>query len=161
MLSAGEPVLKVIAPEKTIAFSAEAFSALPHTDCTALEPHGQKQHRYTGVAVRELLVRAGVPLGDKLRGAAFQLVVLARARDGYAVVFTLADFDEAFNDRTILLAATEDGKPLPESAAPFRLVVPGDKRAARWVRMVTRLKIVAASSESSGTSNALRLGRRM
>jgi DMSO/TMAO reductase YedYZ molybdopterin-dependent catalytic subunit len=101
------------------------------------------------VTVHELLVRAGVPLGDNLRGAALQLVVIARSHDGYAVVFALADFDDTFSSRTILLAEREDGKPLPDNAAPFRLVAPGDKKAARWARMVTSLEIASVGSAAS------------
>ena len=35
-----------------------------------------------------------------------------------------------------------DGKPLDDAIGPFRLVVPTDKRGARWVRQVTRIRIV-------------------
>src|ERR1700712_3175082 len=146
ILSAAEPALKVIVFGKTLAFTAEEFTALPHQEIAAMEPHGQKERHYTGVTVHELLLRAGAPLGDKLRGSALQLAVVARSRDGYAIVFALADFDEAFSDRTILLAEKEDGQPLPENAAPFRLITPGDKKAARWARMVTSLEVISVGS---------------
>jgi hypothetical protein len=145
-LSAGEPVLKITTPEKTLAFTAEEFAALPRTEITAAEPHTQKEHRYAGVTVHELLVRAGVPLGEKLRGPALQLVVVARCRDGYAVVYALAEFDESFSRRTILLAEKDDGQPLPEKSAPFQLITPGDKKGARWARMVTSLEIIPAGA---------------
>ena len=141
-LSAGEPVLKITTPEKTLTFTAEEFAALPHTATTTPEPHTQKEHRYAGVTVHELLVRAGVPLGEKLRGPAMQLVVVARSRDGYAVVYALAEFDESFSSRTILLADKDDGQPLPEKSAPFQLITPSDKKGARWARMVTSLEII-------------------
>jgi hypothetical protein len=144
--SAAEPALKVIVSGKTLALTAEEFAALPRIEVTALEPHGPKERRYSGVAVHELLLRAGAPLGDKLRGSALQFVVMAHSRDGYTVAFALADFDEAFSNRIILLAEKEDGQPLTEKSGPFRLVVPGDKKAARWSRMVTSLEVVSAGS---------------
>jgi hypothetical protein len=145
-LFAADPVLKVVASGKTLAFTADEFAALPHVEATVVDPHDQKEHRYEGVAMRDIIAHADAPQGDKLRGAALQLIVIAHAKDGYAVVFALAEFDESFSDRTILLAEKEDGKALPDNAAPFRLIVPGDKKAARWARMITSFEIVPASS---------------
>jgi DMSO/TMAO reductase YedYZ molybdopterin-dependent catalytic subunit len=65
-----------------------------------------------------------------------------QSKDGYSTLFALAEFDDAFSNRTILLADSEDGKPLPENAGPMRIVAPGDKRAARWARMVTSIELV-------------------
>jgi Oxidoreductase molybdopterin binding domain len=145
VLSAAEPVLKINAPAKSLSFTSEEFASLPHQEIVALEPHGKKEHRYSGVAVADLLARAEAPLGEKLRGQALQLVVVVHSKDGYAVVFSLAEFDEAFGNRAILLADHEDGQLLPENAAPFRLVVAGDKRAARWARMVSSIDLVAVT----------------
>ncbi|MDR3749834.1 MAG: hypothetical protein P4M04_17080 [Acidobacteriota bacterium] len=62
--------------------------------------------------------------------------------DGYKVVFALAEVDPAFATREILVADKRDGKPLDAKEGPLRIVAPGDKRAARWVRQVTTLRIV-------------------
>jgi hypothetical protein len=40
---------------------------------------------------------------------------------------------------------SRDGKPLSETEGPLRIVVPHDKRQARWVRQVTSLTICQAS----------------
>jgi hypothetical protein len=47
----------------------------------------------------------------------------------------------AFSDRVILLADRRDGKPLDNREGPLRLIVPGDKRHARWIRGVTTLEV--------------------
>ena len=143
-LRAADPVLTVTAPDKTLTFTAEEFAALPHMEISAYDPHGEATHKYSGVAMQEILARAGAPLGDKLRGKSLQLVVVAHSRDGYSIAFALAEFDPAFNDRSILLADTEDGKPLPDYASPFRMIIPGDKKAARWARMVDSMEIQSA-----------------
>ena len=140
---AADPILQIVGPEKTLALTAAEFAALPRTEVTALEPHGKKERRYAGVTVRELLLRVDAPLGEKMRGSALALGVLVRSRDGYAVLYALAEFDAAFSTRTLLLADREDGKPPPATAAPFRLVAPGDTRGARWVRMVTSIEIIS------------------
>jgi hypothetical protein len=146
---AAEPViLKIVGPEKALTFTAAEFAALPHTPLTAGDPYTQVPRHFTGVEVRELLARAGLPFGDKLRGPVLQLAVIFRSQDGYGVVFALADFDDNFTPRTLLLADREDGKPLLEKAAPFQLIVPGDKKAARWARMVTSIEIVSLAPKS-------------
>jgi molybdopterin-binding protein len=99
---------------------------------------------YEGVPVAELLSRAGVPLGNQLRGARLKLYVVVAASDGYRVVFALAEFDPDFTNRVILLADRRDGHALSASEGPFRIVVPEEKRHARWVRQVMALDVQQA-----------------
>ncbi|HEV2169598.1 MAG TPA: molybdopterin-dependent oxidoreductase [Candidatus Binatus sp.] len=97
---------------------------------------------YGGVAVADILQKAGAPLDKRLRGPAMALGVVASAPDGYRVVYSLAEFDPAFSDRVIILADTRDGKALDSHEGPLRIVAPGDKRGARWIRGVNSLEIV-------------------
>jgi DMSO/TMAO reductase YedYZ molybdopterin-dependent catalytic subunit len=99
---------------------------------------------YEGVPVAELLRRADAPLGRQLRGPRMKLYVVVEAADGYRAVFALAEFDPDFTDRIILLADRRDGHPLSSEEGPFRIVVPGEKRHARWVRGVTAMVIQEA-----------------
>ena len=64
------------------------------------------------------------------------------AADGYRAVIALPELDPAFTDKQTLLAFLRDGKPLGEKEGPYRIVIPDEKRMARWVRQVTTLKIV-------------------
>ena len=84
---------------------------------------------------------AGAPTGDKLRGPALATFVLVEAADGYKVVFSLAELDSGTGGTEAYVAFEREGKPLDDTVGPFRLVVPTDKRAARWVRQVTRIRI--------------------
>ncbi|MGE3541290.1 MAG: hypothetical protein AB7N91_28130 [Candidatus Tectimicrobiota bacterium] len=61
---------------------------------------------------------------------------MIEAADGYRVVFALPELDPAFTERLVLLAEQRDGQPLAATEGPLRLVVPGEKRQARWVRQV-------------------------
>lgn len=65
-----------------------------------------------------------------------------RAKDDYRAVFALTEFDSDFTDRTIILAYERDGKPLDDHATPFQIIVPGEKRHTRWVRMVKTIKVL-------------------
>jgi hypothetical protein len=99
--------------------------------------------KFDGVPLATVLTMAGVPLGDSLRGARLTEILLTSAADGYKVAFALAEIDPAFAVREIILADKRDGKPLDTKEGPFRIVAPGDKRPARWIRQVTELKVVA------------------
>jgi DMSO/TMAO reductase YedYZ molybdopterin-dependent catalytic subunit len=97
---------------------------------------------YEGVWLHEILKRAGVPSGSELRGKALTTYLLIEAKDGYQVLFSLAEIDPAFTENQVLLADKADGKPLVGSQGPFRLVAVKDKPGARSVRMVSRIEVV-------------------
>jgi DMSO/TMAO reductase YedYZ molybdopterin-dependent catalytic subunit len=142
-LRGADPLLTITFAGKTTTFGEADLAAAAHQEATAFDFHEKKNHVYGGVPVRDLLTRAGVEFGEKLRGKGLRQVVIAHCRDHYDIVFALAEFDDAFNSRTILLVDRQDGQPLPEGQGPVRLVVPGDKRPARWARMVTSLEVVS------------------
>jgi DMSO/TMAO reductase YedYZ molybdopterin-dependent catalytic subunit len=115
---------------------------MPRTKVTAKEH--EVTTTYEGVALTEILQKAGAPMGDKLRGKAMASYVLVTAHDGYRVVFALPELDPGFSDaaQQIILADTADGKPLTEKQGPVRLVVPQEKKGARWIRMVDSIEVV-------------------
>ena len=85
---------------------------------------------------------AGIGLGESLRGKRLASCLLVEAADGYRAVIALPEIDPAFTDKQIVLAFLRNGKPLDEKEGPYRIVIPDEKRMARWVRQVTTLKIV-------------------
>ena len=97
--------------------------------------------RYSGVALTDLLALVNAPLADSLRGRSLATYVLAEASDGYRVLFSIAELDARFTDRVVILADKKDGQPLPAAEGPYRLIVPGDKRPARWARQVIRISL--------------------
>src|SRR5262245_46134278 len=66
--------------------------------------HDGTEAEYVGVTVEEVLRRAGVPLGEHLRGPALAKAVVVHAADGYQAVFSLAELDDGMTDRITLLA---------------------------------------------------------
>jgi len=57
----------------------------------------------------------------------------------------LPEIDPAFTDRVIILADRRDGGPLTDKEGPWQVVVPGEKRQARWVRQVVALTVRTTS----------------
>jgi Oxidoreductase molybdopterin binding domain len=143
LFAAEQPVAPPI-PDQTITVTAQTLAGLPRVTAEAKE-HENPAAIYEGVALGSILERAGVPRGEKLRGKGLRAIVVITATDGYEVVFTVAETDPAFNDRLIILADKKDGNPLPEKEGPFRIVIPAEKRPARWIRNVRTIAIKTAN----------------
>ncbi|MBD0320903.1 MAG: molybdopterin-binding protein, partial [Gemmatimonadetes bacterium] len=92
-------------------------------------------------ALSELLARAGVPAGERLRGPALATYVVVEAADGYRAVFSQAELDPALGGRRVLVADARDGRPLGGAEGPLRLVSPDDRRHSRWVRQIVRITV--------------------
>jgi DMSO/TMAO reductase YedYZ molybdopterin-dependent catalytic subunit len=125
-------------------YSMEQLQKLPVLKVTARE-HDGAEAEFAGVALADLLRRAGAPLGEQLRGPALAKVVVIHAADHYQAVFSLAELDPGMTDRTNLLAWSRNHEPLSAAQGPLRLVIPGEKRQARWVRQVTAIEVVSLS----------------
>jgi hypothetical protein len=138
---ASTPLLEVSADAHTrLVVGAADLVALPRAKVSVSDEHGTRIV-YEGVPALEILRRAGAPLGKELRGPNMTMCVVAGGSDGYQAVFALAEFDPAFTDQLILVADHRDGQPLNSREGPLRLIVPGDKRPARWVRALTILRL--------------------
>lgn len=108
------------------------FRALPHVTITVHNGHTNADETYSGVLLPELLSKIGASMGNALRGKAMTSYLVATGSDGYAVVLSLAEVDPDFRDTQVIVADHRDGQPLGKNG-PFQLIVPGDKRPARWV----------------------------
>jgi DMSO/TMAO reductase YedYZ molybdopterin-dependent catalytic subunit len=126
---------------------AADLAKLPRRTVQAKE-HDGTQATFEGVPLIEVLRLANVPFGEKLRGQLLTLYLLVESADGYHVIFALPELDPGFTDRVVLLADRRDGKPLSAKEGPLRLIVPDEKRPARWARQVTTLTIQRAGVES-------------
>jgi hypothetical protein len=98
---------------------------------------------YEGADLRAVLEKGGVDLGASMKGKKMASCLLVEAADGYRVVIALPEIDPAFTDKQFVLAFLRDGKAMDDAEGPYRLVIPEEKRMARWVRQVKQLKIVA------------------
>ncbi|GAB2580878.1 molybdopterin-dependent oxidoreductase [Dyella jejuensis] len=140
------PSIRVLVDGRAaITLDRAALAAMPRTTVNTPAIHHEPAAQWQGVALEELLQRAGAPGGEHLRGHAMTTIVRVIAADHYQVVFSLGELDPSLGHEPVLLADTQDGHALTTSG-PFRLIVPGDRRPARWVRSVTT---VEAGSDAS------------
>ena len=113
--------------------------------------HDGKEYNYEGVAIIDILQKAGVKFGEALRGQALA-TYLVNAPDGYQAVYSLPELDSSTNERLILLADKQEGAAFPANVGPLKIIVPGDKKHARWVRQVRPFTIVRAPAPPGGRS---------
>jgi len=123
----------------TVALSASDLSKLPQQTVQVTD-HGTPA-TFESVLLTDVLAKVDLPVGEKFHSTAASYYLLVEAKDGYRATFAWAELDSTFADKAVYVVTKRDGKPLSEKEGPFRLVAPGEKRAARWVRQVTALRI--------------------
>lgn len=129
--TAAQPVLKVSGEvSNPLSLLASVIAAMPH-HTAVLNDHSGHPRTYSGVYIQDILTRAGAAMGKELRGENLDEYLLVKCADGYEVVFSLAELDSSFTSRPAILADSSEGKPLPETRGPFRLIIPGEKIPAR------------------------------
>jgi hypothetical protein len=126
-----------------VSISQEDWAKLPRATAMATRGHSKEKVQYEGVPLKAVLEKAGVLNAEKpLHGKQLLQYVVVSAADGYRVLFSLAELEEATGATSnVLLADKVEGKPLGEKEAPLQLVVPSDKRPERFVRMVTGITV--------------------
>lgn len=127
---------------RPLKLSVKDVSAFSSMEVKAKDKDG-REHVFRGVKLFDLLDSAGVTLGKQLRGKNLTKLILIKALDGYEIIFSLPEIDPEFTDQMVLLAYQVDGNPLSKEEGPFRLIVPGDKKHARWIRQVSLIKILS------------------
>lgn len=123
-----------------LTLTAADISAMPRTNASAKDRHGE-MHSFSGVAIADILNKAGVTTGRQLKGENLAKYLLVTCADNYQVVFSLAELDSSYTDRVVILADQVEGKPLPAGTGPFRLIVPGEKKPARSCMQVVGLAV--------------------
>lgn len=123
---------------KQIVLARSDIEALPHVKVTTNVSGASST--FEGASLKSVLERGGVSFGE-LKGKRLASCLLVEAADGYRVVIALPEIDSAFTDKQFILAFLKDGRPFDAKEGPYRIVIPDEKRMARWVRQVTELKI--------------------
>jgi hypothetical protein len=126
---------------KTLTFSPEELAALPHKTVAVFNAHSKTNETYSGVLLADLLGKAGVPLGENVRGKLFMIGVVAEGMDHYSILYSLAEVDPAIHTGDVIVADTLDGQKLGKDGA-FKMVSSEERRPARWVRNLTAISVV-------------------
>ena len=95
------------------------IDALPHVKVVA--GSANMAATFEGIPLKAVLEKAGVTLGETLKGKRMASCLLVEAADDYHVVIALPELDPAFTDKQIVLAFARDGKPLDAKEGPCLL----------------------------------------
>lgn len=129
------------AESKVIKLTPAAIEGLERTSLKSQIHHTTEAATFEGVALGDFVRKHGAPSGEAIRGPKLSTIVIIKASDGYQAVFALPELDPAFASKVVILADRRNGKPLGDDEGPYRLLVPDEKRQARWVRQVTSIEI--------------------
>lgn len=124
-------------------YTAAQLAALSSDTLRVSSGHGAPPATYQVVPLRRLLSHAGVAV-DSLHGPNLLQLVVAEARDGYVVAFSLGELSQDLGNHAVVVAFKRDAKAIPETDGPFRLLVPGETRGARAIRQLARLHVMVA-----------------
>lgn len=103
--------------------------------------HGPIMGSFTGVSLWALLQEAHVKLDPAKKNDAVRHEVLITGSDGYSVVLSLGELSPEFGSDQAIVAYAKDGKPLEDRGGFARLVIPGDKTAARSVAGIASIEV--------------------
>jgi len=131
--------LKIAFAGKSAEWTPATLAALPHKSVTVFNEHTKANQTYSGVPLIDLLTQLGVP--DKPHGKEFLLYLVAAGSDGYQVVYSLGEVTPDVHDATVLVADSQDGKPIADDG-PLKLVATGERRPARWVRNLVAIRVL-------------------
>lgn len=145
-LPAQRPSLEVQLPSKRTVTLSQAQLRTLASDTVRLVPHHGEPTLYRAATLATVMAAAGVPL-DSLRVGRNAWTIIAEARDGYRVVFSVAEIDPKLGPSHVWLAYETTNGPIAAAEAPYRLIVPTDARLARSVHQLVRLRVVDASSK--------------
>jgi hypothetical protein len=131
---------------QSASLTAADLAALPQVKFTVT--HHGKTSTFEGASLADVVARVGAASGKGVRGPELATVIRVTAKDGYQVVFGLAETDPGTRKGRIILADRGDGAPLKEDG-PFRLVVEDDLRPARSARMVETIEVIRLANAKS------------
>ena len=131
---------------KSITITAENLAAMPHKTVSVYNEHTKANEKYSGVLLADLLAKANVPLGEKVRGKLFMTAVIAEGTDKYSVLYALAEVDPSIHTGDVIVADSVDGQKLGKDGV-FKIVSTEEKRPARWVRNLAEISVIEVNTD--------------
>lgn len=96
---------------------------------------------YEGVALTDILTRCGVRFDHDAQRKQVSDCVVIRSRDGYQVVFSMAEVSPGASTRPVILADRRNGQPIDDKEGKLKLIAPNDGFRARFVRGVSHIQV--------------------
>jgi DMSO/TMAO reductase YedYZ molybdopterin-dependent catalytic subunit len=105
---------------------------------------GLVTRRFTGVSLVDLLKASIIRTDPDVKNDIIRKYVVITATDCYKTVLSVADLLPEYGGQQVLIAYGDgDGNPLYEEGLTM-LVLPGDKRASRYVSNIAEIRVRSA-----------------
>jgi hypothetical protein len=101
---------------KQVVLSRSDIEKLPHVNITI--DKSSQAATLEGVPLKNILEKAGIGLGETLKGKRLSSCLVVEAADGYRAIIALPELDPAFTPKQVLLVFLRDGKPLDDKEGP-------------------------------------------
>lgn len=127
---------------KTTSFTAQELSGLPQKTVKVHNAHNQADESYTGVALSELIAKAGFTVAPALQQKMLRSYLRAEGTDHYWVLYSLVEVEPSEHTGDVIVATSMDGHGLGADGE-LKLVSTEDKKPQRWVRNLAAITLKA------------------
>jgi hypothetical protein len=132
--------LAVTVDSKTTVFKVAELQSMPQKTIKVHNAHNNAEESYTGVALGDLLAKAGFVADKTTQKRMLHSYLKAEGTDHYWVLYSLTEAEPSEHLGDLIVATAMDGKPLGGDGA-FKLVSTEDKKPQRWVRNLAAITL--------------------
>ena len=144
-LAVASTALAVQTPSQSLSLSPADLQAMPQATVTVHNGHTGAEETYTGPLLAAVLAKAGLGVTPRSEHEMLRMYVVATGTDGYSVVYSAAEVEPTLHKAQVIVALSQDGKPLARTGA-FQLIDSLEVKPARWVRNLSRISVTALPS---------------
>jgi hypothetical protein len=124
------------------------LSKIEHSTVEAKGKNDTAARHYEGVPLWRILDHAGISSGKMKPKEIVKRYLVAQGKDGFKVVFSLAELDTAFTKKEVLLADKLNGQALAADRGPYQLIVRDELRPTRNCYQIVKLTVYEAGAEN-------------
>ena len=128
---------------KATTFSVADLQAMPQKTVSVHNAHNNSDETYSGVALSDLLAKAGFVAEKSTQQKMLRSFVQAGGTDKYWVLYSVTEVEGSEHLGDVIVAIATGGKDLGADGA-FKLVSTEDKKPQRWVRNLTAISLKTA-----------------
>jgi hypothetical protein len=133
--------LTVTVNGKSTTLSVADLKAMPQK--TVNNEHTKMDESYSGVALGDLLAKAGFVVEQATHRTMLRSYLQAEGTDKYWVLYSVTEVEGSEHEGDVIVATSMDGKGLGADGE-LKLISTGDKKPQRWVRNLSAITMKSA-----------------
>jgi hypothetical protein len=116
---------------------------MPQKNVTAHNEHTKAMESYSGVALGDVLAKAGFAVSTATHRTMLRSYLKAEGTDRYWVLYSVTVVEGSEHEGEVIVAISMDGRGLGADGE-IKLVSTEDKKPQRWVRNLTAIEMKSA-----------------